>query len=59
MYKIYIDSRLRKETKAVLYKKRFLFWLKKDLLVVQGDPADALSEILTRNGLKPKDVAFV
>ena len=51
MFKIYIDSRLRKQTTVSLFEKTFLFWFKKDSLVVEADPADALSEILRKNNL--------
>lgn len=51
MFKIYIDSRLRKQTTVSLLKKYFIFWLKKDSLTVEADPVDALAEILKKNKL--------
>lgn len=57
MFKIYVDSRLRKQTKAALYEKKFIFWVRKDVLATESDPADAISEILSKNSLEPKDVA--
>lgn len=52
MFKIYIDSRLRKQTTVSLFEKTFLFWFKKDSLTVGADPADTLSEILRKNNLE-------
>ena len=56
MFKIYIDSGLRKQTSVSLYKKAFIFWIKKDYMTVEADPADALSEILRRNGLSLEQI---
>lgn len=58
MFKIYVDSRLRKQTKAVLYTKTLFFWFKKDVLVFEGDPADAISEILSRNKLELRNISI-
>lgn len=58
MFKIYIDSRLRKQTTVSLFKKYFIFWVKKDSLTLEADPADALSEILLRNNLALEQIEF-
>jgi hypothetical protein len=58
MYKIYVDSRLRKETKVTLFEKRFFFWIKKDLIISDTDPAVAIAEILEKNGLSLKEISF-
>ena len=51
MFKIYIDTRFRKQTTVFLFEKTLIFWFKKDSLTVEADPADALSEILRKNNL--------
>lgn len=51
MFKICIDTRLRKQTTVSLFERKFIFWSKKDSLTVEADPADALSEILKKNNL--------
>lgn len=57
MFKIYIDSRLRKKSVVSLYKKVLLVWLKKDTAISESDPADAVEEILKRNNLSPRDIS--
>ncbi|KKS28521.1 MAG: hypothetical protein UU90_C0025G0001, partial [candidate division WWE3 bacterium GW2011_GWD2_42_11] len=52
MFKIYIDSRLRKQTTVSLLKKYFIFWIKIDSLTLEADPVDVLAETLRRNNLR-------
>ena len=56
MFEIYIDSRLRKQTTASLFKRTLFFWFKKDSLTLEADPADALAEILRKNNLSLEQI---
>lgn len=58
MYKIHVDSRLRKESKVTLFKKKALFWVRQGSVVKDADPVNAIISILDKNNLKISDVSF-